>query len=246
MAIYFTDIIGNKGDIGSALKLQGRYYSACENAKSMSVRLINVSINAISPNEATLHYGTAAVYVNIIHWLVLEDTCFYNNTGGGVYANNSDIVLVGRVVFEYNFGHSGGAIELDSYTHCDRQSFLQLMSSIIANNRALEYGGGVGISEERSYPTFCFYQIQDINRDPHGFIEMKDNHADIAGDDIYGVGTMQCQLYANNYYEEKTYKRGLNLTLFGKASIPLCLQYRQHPTIFASVIKDLNLPRNTV
>ena len=91
VAIYFTDIIGNKGDIGSALKLQGHYYSACENVKSMSVRLINVSINANSPNEATLQYGTAAVYVNIIHWLVLKDTCFYNNTGVGVYANNSDI-----------------------------------------------------------------------------------------------------------------------------------------------------------
>ena len=76
---------------------------------------------------------------------------------------------------------------------------------------------------------------------------MKDNHADIAGDDIYGVGTMQCQLYANKYYEKKkNYKRGLSLTLFGKASIALCLQYRQHPTTFASVIKDLNLPRNTV
>ena len=232
VAIYFTDIIGNKGNIGSALKLQGHYYSACKNAKSMSVRLINVSINANSPNEATLHYGTAAVYVNIIHWLILEDTCFYNNTGGGVYANNSDIVLVGRVVFEYNFGHSGGAIQLDSYTHCDRNSFLQLMSSshtIIANNRALEYGGGIGISEERSYPTFCFYQIQDINHDPHGIIEMKDNHADIAGDDIYGVSTMQCQLYANNYYEEKNLQKriefdsvwkGLYSTLSSVSSTP--------------------------
>ena len=102
--------------------------------------------------------------------------------------------------------HSGGAIQLDSYADCDSNSyasFLQLMSSshtIVANNRALEYGGGIGISERRSNSMFCFYQIQDVNRDPHGFIEMKDNHADVAGDDIYGVGTMQCQLYANNYY----------------------------------------------
>ena len=27
---------------------------------------------------------------------------------------NSDIVLVGRVVFEHNYGRSGGAIQLDS------------------------------------------------------------------------------------------------------------------------------------
>ena len=70
--------------------------------------------------------------------------------------------------------------------------------TIIANNRALEYGGGIGVSKRRVNPTFSFHQIQDVNRDPHGLI---DNHADVAGDDIHGIGTMQCQLYANNYYE---------------------------------------------
>ena len=70
---------------------------------------------------------------------------------------------------------------------------------------------------------------QDIHNDPHGFIEMKDNHADIAGDDIYGVGTMQCQLYANNYYEEKNLQKriefdsvwkGLYSTLSSVSSTP--------------------------
>ena len=54
-----------------------------------------MSINANSINEATLHYAAAAVHVYFIHRLVLEDTDFYNNTGGGVYANNLDIILVG-------------------------------------------------------------------------------------------------------------------------------------------------------
>ena len=240
VSIYFTDIIENKGDIGSALRLQGHssyYYSACGNPKSITVWLKNVSINANSPNEANLHYGAAAVHVDIIHQLVLEDTSFYNNTGGGVYANNSDIILVGRVVFEHNCGHSGGAIQLDSYNDCGRNSltsFLQMMSLshvIITNNRALEYGGGIGISERRSDRISCFYQIQlqDINRDPHGFIEMKDNHADVAGDDIYGISTMQCHLYANNYYENNNVPKkivfdsifkGLYSTLSSLSSTP--------------------------
>ena len=238
VSIYFTENIINKNkvDIGSALKLQGHssYYSACGNQKSATVWLKNVSINENSPNETSLHYGAAAVHVTIIHWLVLEDTCFYNNTGGGVYANSSDIVLVGKVVFEYNYGHSGGAIQLDSYNDCGRKSltsFLQLMNSshtIIANNRALQYGGGIGTSERRD-PRFCFYQIQNVDDDPHGFIEMKDNHADVAGDDIYGISTMQCQLYANLYYEEKNVQKrikfdsvwkGLYSTLSSVSSTP--------------------------
>ena len=240
VTIYINDsiVIENKGEIGSALKLQGHYKAnslACGNPISMAVWLKNVSINANSPNEANIHYGDAAVHVHIIHWLVLQDTGFYNNTGGGVYSNNSDIILFGKVFFEYNFGYSGGAIQLDSYNGCGRNSLtslLQLMGSshtIIANNRALEYGGGIGVSERRNDPTLCFYQIQDVNLRTHGFIEMKDNHADVAGDDIYGVSTMQCQLYANNYYEEKNVTRriefdsvfkGLSSTLSSVSSTP--------------------------
>ena len=101
MSIYLTSIIGNKGSIGSALNVQGNPFNVyyCENPKFAIVLLKNVSINENSPSEATLYYGAAAVNVNIIRRLVLEDTAFYNNTGGGVYAYNSDIVLVGRVVF---------------------------------------------------------------------------------------------------------------------------------------------------
>ena len=234
VSIYFTDIIGNNGDIGSALKVQGRSRSSlllpCENLEYVYVWLKNVSINGNSPNEANLHHGAAAVYVNIIRWLVLEDTGFYNNTGGGVYASNLDIVFIGRVVFEYNFGKSGGAIQLYSSTYCGRNSILQLMISshtIIANNRALEYGGGIDISEKRN-SKFCFYQIQDINNDPHGFIEMKDNHADIAGDDIYGVSTMPCQPYGNGTHAKNLLTnmpfnsvfKGLYSTLSSVSSTP--------------------------
>ena len=234
VSIYFTDIIGNNGDIGSAVKLQGRSRSSlllpCENLEYVYVWLKSVSINGNSPNEANLHHGAAAVYVNIIRWLVLEDTGFYNNTGGGVYASNLDIVFIGRVVFGYNFGKSGGAIQLYSSTYCGRNSILQLMSSshtIIANNRALEYGGGIDMSEKRN-SRFCFYQIQDIGNDPHGFIEMKDNHADVAGDDIYGVSTMPCQPYWNGTHAKKlptnipfnSVFKGLYSTLSSVSSTP--------------------------
>ena len=161
-----------------------------------------MSINANSINEATLHYAAAAVHVYFNHRLVLEDTDFYNNTGGGVYANNSDIILVGllniilaTLVEQYSWIVTLYIIVV-AVTHIPL--FSNSSHTIIANNRALEYGGGIGVSKRRVNPTFSFHQIQDVNRDPHGFI---DNHADVAGDDIHGIGTMQCQLYANNYYE---------------------------------------------
>ena len=240
MYIHFTDIIGNTGDIGSAVKLKLQEYSTttCTNpSQSGSLWLKSVAINSNSIHRATLSYGAAAVHVSFVHQLFLEDTSFYNNTGGGVYTNNSDIILMGRIVFEHNYGHSGGAIQLDSYTDCGRNSypsFLQLMSSshiIITNNRALEYGGGIGISERRSDRKFCFYTIGDTNRDPHGFIEMKDNHAETAGDDIYGVSTKQCQLFVNSNYasdvniEFDSIFKGLYSTLSSVSSTPyhVCL-----------------------
>ena len=235
MYIHFTNIIGNTGDIGSAVKLKLQEYSTetCANpSQSGSLWLKSVAINSNSIHRATLSYGAAAVHVSFVHQLFLEDTSFYNNTGGGVYTNNSDIILIGRIVFEHNYGHSGGAIQLDSYTDCGRNSypsFLQLMSSshiIITNNRALEYGGGIGISERRSDRKFCFYTIGDTNRDPHGFIEMKANHAETAGDDIYGVSTKQCQLYVNSNYasdvkiEFDSIFKGLYSTLSSVTSTP--------------------------
>ena len=98
--------------------------------------------------------------------------------------------------------------------------------TIIANNRALEYGGGIGVSERHIVPRLCFYQIQDIYYDPHGFIEVKDNHACTAGDDIYGASSLQCQLLVNNYYEEpkrtefKSVWKGLYSTLSSVSSTP--------------------------
>ena len=92
--------------------------------------------------------------------------------------------------------------------------------TVIANNRALEYGGGIGISERHILPTFCFYQIQDIHYDPHGFIEMKDNHADVAGDDIHGASTMQCQLFVPKRIEFDSVFKGLYSTLSSVSSAP--------------------------
>ena len=101
MSVYFTDIVGNKGNVGSALKLQNALnHSLICDPESGVVWLKSVSISANSINEATLHYAAAAVHVYFIHRLVLEDTDFYNNGGVGVYASNSDIILVGNVSFE--------------------------------------------------------------------------------------------------------------------------------------------------
>ena len=215
--ISSTSFIDNKGHLGSALQVQDNViYSgaeACTPTKHVSIWLKNVNITANTILQNTMYYSAAAVRVGSVLWVVLEDTSFHNNTGGGICANNSNIIIIGDVNFEGNHGYNGGAIQLDCIcdynTHQFFLYFMDLSHTSITHNRALQYGGGIDISERCYNPNKCFYQVLNRNmlytRDHNATVEMRDNHAIVAGDDIYGASKIQCHSLSGNIQGEEMF-----------------------------------------
>ena len=168
VTVISTNISENRAKFGSAIGIQ-RYSSDLEDIRPClspafaAVFLKNVTIHTNTLSEDIMYYGAAAVHVESLQWMILEDTIFYNNTGGGIYANNSFIALIGDVSFKENSGYYGGAIQLDcscDSTYLQPFLFLDVTShTFIAKNRAVQYGGGIGISETCSNPNICFYQM---------------------------------------------------------------------------------------
>lgn len=136
VSILYTNFTRNRAEKGSAINMYAPAieYSilpeACPLPSAASFWLVGVQIkgNALSGN--IICQGSATVHVDTIQWLVLKDSNFSRNAGGGIYANNSHIIIIGNVNFENNTGCYGTAILLGC--HCDSlfpQSFLYLTSS---------------------------------------------------------------------------------------------------------------------
>lgn len=210
LKVHATNFTRNKGESGSAIRIQGygSYFQPelCPFPTIASVWLESVQILASSLYEDIMYYGAAAVHVESVQWIALEDTTFLHNVGGGVYANNSNVVLVGNVSFEDNYGFYGGAIQLDC--QCESRSFQPFLyvtsysHTSIVNNTALEFGGGISVSEWCSDPKICFFQgMHNSNWNTkviNATVVMRDNHAGIAGDHIYGVSEPDCHLLGTN------------------------------------------------
>ena len=235
--ISSTSFIGNKGHLGSALQIQENVnfnVETCTYTMYASIWLKNVNITLNTILQNTMYNGAAAVRVSLVSWVVLEDTTFRNNTGGGIYVNNSNIFIIGDVNFEGNHGYNGGAIQLDCKCgYNTRQRFLYFMGSShtsIAHNRAQQYGGGISMSERCNNPNMCFYFIIHMfNRSnpyihyQHATVEMRDNHAIIAGDNIYGASKIQCHSLTGNIQGEGMFNsvfKVQNISLSSISSIP--------------------------
>lgn len=246
LLINSTNFTGNGGELGSAVKIQGTSIlqfqgQICPFPTAATVWFEGVQINTNTLTVEIMYYGAAALHVESVQWTVLKNTTVYNNMGGGIYMNNSNVVIAGDVTFKQNYGYYGGAMHLDCA--CDSttfQSFLYLLNSSytsMANNRALEYGGGIAISERCSDPSLCFLQrlqtdsLNDATVQGYkAIVEMRDNYAGIAGDDVYGASKLQCRLLADSMHDltskgsffNSTFKI-LNKTMSSVSSIPYCV-----------------------
>ena len=244
VVIHSTNFTRNTGEvIGSAIAADGHFgVETCGISAPSSIVLVDVEIKGNSMIRNI--YATAAVHINSVRRLTVKNTLFSNNTGG-IYANNSDILIVGDVRFERNSGYYGGAIQLacicNSY---DLQPFIyfsRLSHMSVMNNRVLEYGGGIGVSEVCSNPDMCFYQLSNWNttwtQDEYPYVEMRDNQADISGDSIYGVSNIPCNLFVNSKRDVQELSnqtlfnslfRASNWTLSSIASIPYRICFCKH------------------
>ena len=244
IVINSTNFTANSGEVGSAIMADGHNndFETCNSSTQVTIVLINVKINQNTISDHT--FPTAPVHVNAVKWIRLRDLWIYNNTGG-IYANNSNIFIDGNVKFEKNSANYGGAIQLDySCGLNESQSFLYFMHSShlsIVNNRAFEYGGGIGVSEVSINPNVCFYQMDDWNttwkEEEYPTVEMRENRADISGEDIYGISKINCKLFVSNIREEQELAnmtlfnwifRESNQTLSSVSSIPYRICFCKH------------------
>ena len=244
IVIDSTNFTANEGEVGSAIVVDGQNekFETCSQSTLTSIVLINVKINENKIFQRKI--ATAAVHINAVKWIRLKNSMYYNNTGG-IYANNSNIYIESNVRFEGNSGNYGGAIQLDySCGLNESQSFLYFMHSShlsIVNNRAFEYGGGIGVSEVSINPNVCFYQMDDWNttwkEEEYPTVEMRENRADISGEDIYGISKINCKLFVSNTREEQELAnmtlfnwifRESNQTLSSVSSIPYRICFCKH------------------
>jgi len=93
---------------------------------------------------------TGVIHLEMIRAFVLINCSFTENEQSGLYLNMSAVSIQGYVSFTNNAATIGAALFLDCTSRVSRNTMVVLQNKAllyIANNRALEYGGGIAIKE---------------------------------------------------------------------------------------------------
>lgn len=152
--------------------------------------------------------STGVIHLEVIREFVLTNCSFTENEQSGLYLNMSAVSIQGYVSFINNTATIGAAMFLDCTLGVSRNTLVLLQDKAllyIANNRALEYGGGIAIKEgcntillRHTKLKRCFFDVQHLkSHSDTNFLQaviMKNNTAEIAGDTIYGGDLEVCNL----------------------------------------------------
>ena len=160
--------------------------------------LTNCSIhnNSVDHNN-TDGSGTGTIFTKSNHYFKLDNTAIFNNTATGLLGMSSNIILSHNITIVNNTGSSGGGLLL-----CQNAvMYLEAYTNVtIAYNTAYHTGGGMCVETDylESKP-ICFFQVghdplinstltKTIN------ITLHNNHADYAGDNIFGGSIDYCYM----------------------------------------------------
>ena len=155
---------------------------------------------------------TGVVHLEVVRMFLLRNCSFTDNKQSGLYLNMSVAFIQGNVSFTNNTATTGAAMFLDCTLGGTRSSFIFLLDEAllyIANNKAIEYGGGIAIKEgcnsiliRHSVVSIllkvCFFYLHPLEcHSDTSFLQMvlmRNNTAEIAGDTIYGGDLEVCNL----------------------------------------------------
>ena len=141
--------------------------------------------------------GNGAIFTKSNHFFKLDNTAIFNNTATGLLGMSSNIVLLRNITIVNNTGSSGGGLLL-----CQNAvMYLEAHTNVtIAYNSAYHTGGGICVETDylESRP-ICFFQV---GRNPLKYpaltktinITLHNNHADYAGDNIFGGSIDYCYM----------------------------------------------------
>lgn len=160
----------------------------------------NISSNNILKHEVG-NSGTGAIFVNSNSYFKLQDISILSNNATGIVGIGSNIVFSGHVTITNNTGSSGGGILL----HENAVVYFEKHTNVtIAHNSARNTGGGICVesSDYIDSQEICFFQVGymvHINTSLVDTITVSvyDNHAGLAGDNIFGGSIDRC--YINHY-----------------------------------------------
>lgn len=119
------------------------FYGGGAHIKSMDVSTMkNVSI---FNNQAK--YGGGIYLEKVPNYRKLEHSKIFNNfaeRGGGIYAESGNIIDLSKIEISKNFANSGAGLYMN-------QATIDFEETLIKENHALEYGGGMYCNRGRKF-----------------------------------------------------------------------------------------------
>ena len=176
------------------------------------VSLTNTSITYNKNKSQQPEYGALYIVcfsIYITNWL--ENVTISHNTMTGIYTKNCQLSVTGgtSIISNNTSNFSGGGLNLES------RSLIYSVNSgrIIFNNNSAKLFGGAIVSNEYPFP---IARVHDISNEVGCTLTGLDavfinNHADLAGDDIYGGQFVGCLVSSTiHFYNNKHYYSCVN------------------------------------
>ena len=163
----------------------------------------NYKLQTVSQRNVYLILFNQFLEVEIIN------STFYSNTASHTMVlSKSKVIFRGQVLFRNNASFvDGGALHLNesSVLHFKPNTTVSFI-----NNRALQKGGAIYVADtkRKNSNPFCFYELDEVLKYSQVNIQLlfAENHAEIAGDALYGGQVDRCILLPNpNPYPEGPY-----------------------------------------
>ena len=147
--------------------------------------------------------GSGVIYLKTNHHVMIKNIAIYGNNYSGIVIVDSNLIVSGLVEIHNNSGSSGGGMLFCS----NAVMFLTPNTTLnIYNNSAQHAGGGICVEDQclQSKP-MCFFQVDYVasvnpEKSNNITVSLSDNHAEYAGDQIYGGSIDSCYLIDSPFY----------------------------------------------
>ena len=204
-----------------------------ENIKTELVISDTTFVNNAGVQSLTKEYDCAVVHINQATIVTLVNTTFIENNCTCISINRSILHFKETIGFYRNIGYNGGALAFLEYSST-AYSLLMLQPHTnvnMANNTAVQYGGGILVDDICIIDVPCFFQVDGFDgsfTDLDVSIVMEGNRAGIAGDSIFGGCLETCYLNAGSSQhmsltQEKFY------SLFQIVGVQTQSEFASHP-----------------
>ena len=205
ITIKDTSVYNNRGSIGAALYMFIIQEGPAKNVgDQVTVLLQNVSFFNNTSYTPSQPQQRSVVYAANFPNFTLVNSNFSNNTGTAILADDSQVFFHGNSCFTGNLGYSGGGIALygNSLIHLSPITFLDFVA-----NEADNTGGAIFVANtvRTLLRSLCFFQLYNVleyqieTGDPNFpmGVTFLDNHAQLAGNDVYGDSLENCLVKYN-------------------------------------------------